>query len=284
MKEYVLELNNGKKLKAIITNEELIYGVTAVAVGTKNEYLNLGNEETKLNAIYAYHPVTHERIDIVVLDNKMLSMTAMLLVPAHIKEHFDIAEQFNLNFKQVVAPYFKGVDEEALNPNAETQFRRSVIVVVKDPKTDKYLCVNAVKRVCKSFVMGGIEGNETIEEAALRETAEETGYTDVKITRVSMFELHNHFYAAYKGVNRYAHLYVAFGELNSDAHDTPTEEELAKQTTLWLNKEELKDFLSVNNNIFVYNYILEKDYAYEADGMMINSNELNGKLRSEVAK
>ena len=137
MKEYVLELNNGKKLKAIITNEELIYGVTAVAVGTKNEYLNLGNEETKLNAIYAYHPVTHERIDIVVLDNKMLSMTAMLLVPAHIKEHFSIAEKFGLNFKQVVAPYFKGVDEESLNPKAETQFRRSVIVVVKDPKTDK---------------------------------------------------------------------------------------------------------------------------------------------------
>ena len=284
MKEYVLELNNGKKLKAIITNEELIYGVTAVAVGTKNDYLNLGNEETKLGAIYAMHPLTNERIDIVVLDNKMLQTTAMLLVPAHIKEHFDLAERFDLKFKQVVAPYFKGVEEEALNPNAETQFRRSVIVVVKDPKTNKYLCVNAVKRVCKSFVMGGIEGDETIEEAALRETAEETGYTDVKITRVSMFELHNHFYAAYKGVNRYAHLYVAFGELISDAHGVPTEEELAKQTTLWLNKEELKDFLSVNNNQFVYNYILEKDYVFEGDGMMINSNELNGKLRSEVAK
>ena len=284
MKEYVLELNNGKKLKAIITNEELIYGVTAVAVGTKNDYLNLGNEETKLGAIYAMHPLTNERIDIVVLDNKMLQTTAMLLVPAHIKEHFDLAERFDLKFKQVVAPYFKGVEEEALNPNAETQFRRSVIVVVKDPKTNKYLCVNAVKRVCKSFVMGGIEGDETIEEAALRETAEETGYTDVKITRVSMFELHNHFYAAYKGVNRYAHLYVAFGELISDAHEVPTEEELAKQTTLWLNKEELKDFLSVNNNQFVYNYILEKDYVFEGDGMMINSNELNGKLRSEVAK
>ena len=284
MKEYVLELNNGKKLKAIITNEELIYGVTAVAVGTKNDYLNLGNEETKLGAIYAMHPLTNERIDIVVLDNKMLQTTAMLLVPAHIKEHFDLAERFDLKFKQVVAPYFKGVEEEALNPNAETQFRRSVIVVVKDPKTNKYLCVNAVKRVCKSFVMGGIEGDETIEEAALRETAEETGYTDVKITRVSMFELHNHFYAAYKGVNRYAHLYVAFGELISDAHGVPTEEELAKQTTLWLNKEELRDFLSVNNNQFVYNYILEKDYVFEGDGMMINSNELNGKLRSEVAK
>ena len=196
MKEYILELNNGKKLKSIITNEELIYGVTAVAVGTKNEYLNLGGEETKLGAIYAYHPLTNEKIDIVVLNNKMLEKTALLLVPAHIKEHFDLAYKFGLNFKQVVAPYFKGVDNEALNPNAETQFRRSVIVVVKDPKTNKYLCVNAVKRVCKSFVMGGIEGDESIEDAALRETAEETGYTDVKITRVSMFELHNHFYAA----------------------------------------------------------------------------------------
>ena len=44
----------------------------------------------------------------------------------------------------------------------------------------------------------------------------------------------------------------------------------------------LKDFLTVNNNVFVNNYLLDGDCAYEDDGVMINSGKFNGKLRSEV--
>ena len=46
----------------------------------------------------------------------------------------------------------------------------------------------------------------------------------------------------------------------------------------------MKDFLTVNNNAFVNNYLLEGDCAYEGDGVMINSGKFNGKLRSEVKK
>ena len=44
----------------------------------------------------------------------------------------------------------------------------------------------------------------------------------------------------------------------------------------------MKDFLTVNNNVFVNNYLLDGDCAYEGDGVMINSGKFNGKLRSEV--
>lgn len=105
--------------------------------------------------------------------------------------------------KEIVAPYFLETDDE-------TQFRRSIIAVVKDTKNEKYLCVEAKKRLCKSFVLDGIEEGETPEEAKKREVKEETGYNDVKVTGVSNFVLHNHFYAGYKGVNRYAHLYIVY--------------------------------------------------------------------------
>ena len=44
----------------------------------------------------------------------------------------------------------------------------------------------------------------------------------------------------------------------------------------------MKDFLTVNNNLFVNNFLLDGDCAYESNGIMINSGKFNGKLRSEV--
>ena len=282
MKKIEIELSNGVKIPSVIINEELIYGVTAIAIGTKNNYLKILNSYGKLDNIFVKHPLTNEMLPIIVLDNDILEENSMMLIPAHIQEHFELAEKFKLPYKQVVAPYFKGENEEALNPNAETKFRTSVIAVIKNEKDNTYLCVDAQKRVCKSFVLGGIEDGETPEQAAIREIKEETGYVDIKINRTSIFQLHNHFYAAYKGVNRYAYLYVVIGSLNSEERKNISDEELAKQKTVWIKREDLKDFLSVNNNLFVNDYLLDKDCAYEGDGVMINSGKFNGRLRSEV--
>ena len=90
------------------------------------------------------------------------------------------------------------------------------------------------------------------------------------------------FFAAYKGVNRYAILYVIFGTLNSKNREKISDEESNKQRTVWIKRENLKDFLTVNNNLFVSNFLLDGDCAYEGDGIMINSEKFNGKLRSEI--
>lgn len=282
MKEIKIELTNGKLIPSTITNEELIYGVTAIAIGIKNEYINISSDLGKVEGIFAKHPLTNEKIPIIVLDNDILEKNSLMLVPAHIQEHFELAKKYNLPYKQVVAPYFKGTGEESLNSNAETKFRMSVIAVIKNEEDNTYLCVDALKRNCKSFVLGGIEEGETPEEAAIREVKEETGYIDIKINRKSIFELHNHFYAAYKGVNRYATLNVIFGILKSKKRERVSEDEFNKQKAVWMKKENLKNFLTVNNNVFVNEYLLDGDCAYEGDGIMINSGKLNGKLRSDV--
>ena len=283
MKTFEIKLTNKNYLKASIENEELVYGVTAIAINknSANNDFNFLKNPSNLEEIFAIHPLTNEQIPIVFIDEN-LKFDAELIIPAHNKKHFEHAKQFNLPIKQVVAPYFKGTGEQELKQEIETVFRRSVVAVIKNPKNNKYLCVDSLSHPCKSFVMGGIEKDETPEDATLREVEEETGYCDVKITRTSIFTLHNHFYAQYKGVNRYAHLNVVFGELLSEKQHKLSNEELNKQTYLWLTKEELKEFLSVKNNIFIYENLLENDKAFEEDGIMINSFELNGKLKSEV--
>ena len=239
---------------------------------------NLG----KVKNIFAKHPLTNETLPVIVLDNDILKKNSMMLVPAHIQEHFELAKKFNLPYKQVVAPYFRGTGKESLNPNVETKFRTSIIAVIKNEEDNTYLCVDALKRNCKSFVLGGIEKGETIKEATFREVKEETGYVDITINRKSIFELHNHFYAEYKGVNRYAILYVIFGTLNSKKREKVSDEELNKQRGIWIKREDLKEFLTINNNVFVNNYLLDGDCAYEGDGIMINSGKFNRKLRSEI--
>ena len=282
MKKIKIELTNGKLIPSIITSEELIYGVTAIAVGMKNDYIDISSDLGKVENVFAKHPLTNESLPIIVLDNNILEKNSIMLVPAHIQEHFELAKKFNLPYKQVVAPYFKGTGEESLNPNVETKFRTSVIAVIKNEEDNTYLCVDALKRNCKSFVLGGIEEGETPEEAVIREVKEETGYIDITINRKSIFELHNHFFAAYKGVNRYAILNVIFGTLNSKKREKVSEDEFNKQKAIWIKRENLKDFLNVNNNIFVNNYLLDGDCAYEGDGVMINSGKFNRKLRSEA--
>lgn len=282
MKKIKIELTNGKSIPSIITDEELIYGVTAIAVGAKNNYINISSDSKKIENVYAKHPLTSEKLPIIVLNNDILEKNSMMLIPAHIQEHFELAKKFDLPYKQVVAPYFKGTGEESLNLNVETKFRTSVIAVIKNEEDNTYLCVDALKRNCKSFVLGGVEEGETSEEAAIREIKEETGYVDITIKRKSIFELHNHFYATYKGVNRYAILNVIFGTLNSKKREKISEDEFNKQKAMWIKKEKLKDFLTVNNNVFVNNYLIDGDRAYEGDGIMINSGKFNKKLRSEV--
>lgn len=282
MKSIQIKLTNDETLNATIKNEELIFGVTAIAIN-KNKQLPIAlKNNIEQNKIQGIHPITGEPLTIILIDNHLLDFDIELLIPAHDKNHFKLAKEHNLKFKQVVAPYFKGTGEQELNPTQKTVFRKSVIAVIKNPENNKYLCVDSLTHPCKSFVMGGIENNEIPEQAALREVFEETGYIDIKITRTSLFTLHNHFYAQYKGVNRYANLNIVFGELITNFQCKPSDDEIKKQTPLWLSYEELKSFLNVKNNIFIYENLLEEDSAFEGDGIMMNSNEFNGKLRSSV--
>ena len=259
-----LPTDQGTTVKCRLEQLELIYGAVAVVM-----------PDTPHGTIL--HPLTQTPLPVIVDPQ---AMTPYLLIPSHIPDHYAIALKNHLPLKQVVAPLFVGTGNQALRPNLPIQERHSVIAVIQNNQhPDQYLCVDSLNRECRSFVLGGREGDETPAQAALREVAEETGYTDVRIDRVYHIMLLNHFYADYKGVNRHATLHIVFGHLHSPKCQPLSAKEAAEHTVKWVTLPDLPHFISVNNNQFVVDILQHGDQPYTGDGLMINSDKLNGLTR-----
>ena len=163
MKEFEIELSNGIKIPAKLEYGELIYGVTAIAISKNNNYINNNDVST----LTAKHPITGDNLQIIILEDNNLQNTATLLVPAHIPEHFELAKKYNLQYKQVVAPYFRGTGEQTLRPDIETKFRRSVIAVIKNEKDIYYF--ETSEEQAKMYFRGFSKEAEILEPLSLRE-------------------------------------------------------------------------------------------------------------------
>ena len=259
--------NRGRNIRIRIDRPEILGGATAL----------IFNGEPKEEE-FVKNPLTNENIPVI------KGTDTRFLIPAHIKEDYEYATANNMPIKQVIAPYFLGTGEETVRDNVETQNRHSVIAIIKHNEEDKYLCLDCKGRSCKSFVLGGIEPNEGAEQAAIREVYEETGYSNIVIDRKSRFKIINHFYAGYKGVNRYAVLEIVFGRLADEMCEEISEEESKKHVVKWIDKNELIDFISVNNNRYALEMLLNGETAWIGDGVMINSGKLNGVKSQQVGK
>lgn len=263
-----VDLSNGEKLDIRTERPELIYGATAIML-----------KENIEKAVYAINPITKEKMDIVSGGENRF------IIPMHNQNDYNLALEKGLKFKLAAMPYFKGKDDEAVRSEAPTKYRHSIIAIIKNPKTGQYLCEDARNGLCRSFVLGGMEDGETIEEAAIREVKEETGYVNVKINNVSNISVINHFFAGYKGnFNRFARLEIVFGELINDEHYEISEEEKKKHIVKWLTREELKTFINVEHNLFALKMLEDGEQAFEGEGIMNTEDENNYKTSQEVRK
>jgi 8-oxo-dGTP pyrophosphatase MutT (NUDIX family) len=262
-----VKLSDNSKIEVEIDRPELLYGATALV---SNIYHNCK----------AINPVTNNEMEIMDTgENK-----TRFFIPSHIQKDYEYAIKNNMSLKQVVFPYFHRTGEQAPRDDKPTQKRHSIVAIIRNPKTNEYLCEDAKGRDCKSFIMGGIEDGESIEEAALREIKEETGYEDVSIDRISDISIINHFYAAYKNVNRFARLEFVFGELNSDLHNSISQEEQEKHNLVWIKKEDLKNFINIDHNLYAIETWLNENSAFTGDGLMIIDDAHDYGMTSEEAR
>lgn len=138
---------------------------------------------------------------------------------------------------------FHGTGDSAVRPDKPMTDRKVVVVVMKHPTEDKYLCTDKKKFGWIDFVMGGIKGEETPLEAATRELEEETGYTDYEFVGELPEVYYDNFYAAHKDVNRHIEVHTVYGKLKSLTQAERSQEEADIADVVWIDVAELPEKL-----------------------------------------
>lgn len=239
----------------------------------------------ELKGVKAVNPATKKEIPVFIADYVMMGYGtgAVMAVPAHDQRDFEFAKKYQLPVEYVVMPRF--IDHKNPHvPGKEMVLRNGIIGIVKDLKTEKYLCLKWKTQDWTTFVVGGIEGGESPESAARREIAEETGYKNLRLVKVLGGPVQTEFFAAHKNVNRVAHTWCVLFELENDEQSEVSEEEKAKHEVMW---RELKEINSGSITHAEIDLILERMHGSEkmfsGEGVLINSGKFDG-MNSEKAK
>jgi leucyl-tRNA synthetase/predicted alpha/beta hydrolase family esterase len=233
----------------------------------------------ELKGIKAINPVNNEEIPIFTADYVLAGYGtgAIMAVPAHDERDFEFAKKFAIEIRQVVAPIFVGEGKNKPKENKEFIKRDSVSVIIKHPKEEKYIILDWKNDLdWKSFVVGGIENGEKIEEAAIREMKEETGFVDIKnLYQINAIN-YNKFYAAHKDLNRESIHYPVVIELASLEKVETKNEDTKNHEFIWIEKEKLKNIFNLENHKFVAKMFLKEEAFVEIEnGVCINSDFLN---------
>ena len=155
----------------------------------------------------------------------------------------------------------------------ETVRRKTVVAIIKHWSEDKYYCLHWEKYNWKTFIIGGIEENESAEEAAVRETKEESGYQDIKrVTKIGG-EVHSNFFAGHKGVNRYADTECYLVELAGDAYKEPDPEHIKNHRGMWVSGSEIGNFVNLDVHEWYCNALQRGESAYVNEGVLIDSDK-----------
>ncbi len=293
-------------LEVFTTRADTLYGVTFMVVSPEHPYLekykerihNLKElrayqEEARrksdiertdatrektgicLDGLTAINPINNEEIPIWVSDYVLAGYGtgAIMAVPAHDERDYAFAKKFNIPIRQVIIPVYEGDDKPI--PGKEETKREVVVLIVKHPTENKYLCVKNLKLGWKSLLMGGIEDGETPEEAAKRELREESGYTNYVYDWTFDFMFREKFYAEHKDVNRNITSHVIVGHLTTLTQGSIAEEEKNTQEAFWVDADELIDTLDFTTHKNVITDYFNGENAYIGDGEMVNSDILN---------
>ncbi len=157
-------------------------------------------------------------------------------------------------------------------------------VIIKHWNKDEYFCLDwsKSKNDWKTFIVGGIEKGETAEEAAIRESKEESGYQNMRVVRKIGNTIHSRFFAAHKDVNRHdLERNCIYIELLDDSFVEPKKEEIKNHDGLWIKKDEVNNFLNLQELKIFWDAFLNGEKALTENGVAINSGKFDGLTTQE---
>ncbi len=227
---------------------------------------------------YAVNPVNNKEIPIWISDYVLASYGtgAIMAVPAHDERDWDFAKKFNLEIIPVI--------EQITGEKRENEkFKSSIVAVLYDEKTDKYLTLNWGNLGGRLFIGGTRLENETALECAKREILEETGYTNIELMQ-TILPINHHYYAYNKNTAyEIESTGLLFKLVNDEKVNTNLDEDEQNKFILeWVNKDTIINEVKDELHITTFNNLLNPT-AYTGNGKMINSSFLNGITNKQEA-
>jgi leucyl-tRNA synthetase len=153
------------------------------------------------------------------------------------------------------------------------EYRKSIVAIVYDEVSDKYISINWGNSGGNLFIGGGVDQNEDIVEAARREIIEETGYVDIEFIKKTQWTIKHNYFAYSKNVARRIECDGLLFTLKSQkkVDQVLEENEKGKFTVEWVNKsfikEKIKDELhSLCFSLLVENIVI-KQFKHETNTM-----------------
>lgn len=225
---------------------------------------------------YAINPFNWEQVPIYIADYVLANYGTwvVMAVPAHDERDFEFAKKYWIKIKKVVEPfvYYDSWDSAVKKWQAFIE-RENVCVILKDPQTEKYLCLDRKDHDMHGLITWWIEENEDIIETAKREIYEESGYKNIKFIKDPDFAIHTFFWHRVKEVNRHTRFrYLIFELINSD-RDEITKKESSAHKFVWKTKEELKTFFTVAEWEFAINFLDNANYIFTDKWLLHDSWE-----------
>jgi leucyl-tRNA synthetase len=283
------QLPSEKYFEVFTTRVDTIYGCTYCVVAPENELVEslqgsienyeevekyiaqakkktdlqrteLQKEKTgvEIKGIKAINPFTNEAVPIFVADYVLSTYGtgAVMAVPSHDERDWEFAKKYKLPIKQVIEPCFlQLVEPGKIREDKPFVEREAIMAVVRHWEKDAYLGLEWKQVGWKTFVTGGPEKGQTMEEAARNEILEETGYKNLKLVK-KLPRVHGKFFHVPKQLNRFAHFTVFYFELENGEKQDISEKEKNMHDVVWVPKEKVEQFLTPDSHIYIWQGLL----------------------------
>ena len=251
---------------------------------TDIERTNLDKQKTGVfTGSYVTNPYNDEKLPVWIGDFVLWNYgTGAVFGDAHDERDFIFAQKYDLPLKQSIAPMHIFEWNNAPREWHETLEREVIDVILENDKWEFLLLSEPAGNILDyHFIWGGNDG-EPDEVAILRETTEESGYTDIKIIRkiVGVGSLGFRFP---KNKNQKAVWNFYHVKLLSE-NRVASEVEEGRHALHWLKKEEVWKMITWWPHKFAWEYFLTWGHAITDDWILINSGEFNGITSTEARK
>lgn len=265
--------------------------IEEVKLKTEIERSAEGKEKTgvKLEGVLAVNPANNKEVRVYIADYVLSSYGtgAIMAVPAHDQRDYEFAQKFNIEILDVVAQKF-GLEL----PNAKKVYGSVVIAYDKNEK--KFLKLINKKNNESWMPSGGLNDDETYEECAKRELAEEAGISEVKDFIKLGSPMISYYYNINKDSNRESvgYNYLAFVDSKQNinfSHESHEDYEI-----FWTDFDDLYNSISKTNGgtdhwleaLKRAKKVIDTNTPYisSENGFLINSDKFNGMTTEDAKK